>query len=54
MWLVMMKMPLPPRCSHIVQLANAREGEGFIAVSPEARKRFLGLIEHEQQPSLTY
>ena len=27
-------------CSHIVQLANAREGEGFIAVSPEARKRF--------------
>jgi FAD/FMN-containing dehydrogenase/Fe-S oxidoreductase len=27
-------------CSEIVHLANAREGEGFIAVSPEARKRF--------------
>ena len=27
-------------CSQIVQLANARDGEGFIAVSPEARKRF--------------
>ncbi len=27
-------------CSHIVHLANAREGEGFIAVSPEARRRF--------------
>lgn len=27
-------------CSEIVRLANAREGEGFIAVSPEARKRF--------------
>ncbi len=27
-------------CSHIVHLANARDGEGFIAVSPEARKRF--------------
>jgi FAD/FMN-containing dehydrogenase/Fe-S oxidoreductase len=27
-------------CSQIVQLANAREGEGFIAVSAEARKRF--------------
>lgn len=26
--------------SHIVKLANAREGEGFIAVSPEARKTF--------------
>jgi FAD/FMN-containing dehydrogenase/Fe-S oxidoreductase len=26
--------------SHIVRLANAREGEGFIAVSPEARHRF--------------
>ncbi len=27
-------------CSEIVKLANARDGEGFIAVSPEARKRF--------------
>ncbi|TDR80337.1 DUF3683 domain-containing protein [Paludibacterium purpuratum] len=27
-------------CSHVVKLANARCGEGFIAVSPEARKRF--------------
>ncbi|NOQ81033.1 MAG: DUF3683 domain-containing protein [Methylophaga sp.] len=27
-------------CSEIVHLANARDGEGFIAVSPEARKRF--------------
>ncbi|MDF1589007.1 MAG: DUF3683 domain-containing protein [Gammaproteobacteria bacterium] len=27
-------------CSHIVHLANARDGEGFIAVSAEARKRF--------------
>ncbi len=26
--------------SHIVRLANARDGEGFIAVSPEARKTF--------------
>ena len=26
--------------SHIVRLANARDGEGFIAVSPEARHRF--------------
>lgn len=26
--------------SHIVRLANARGGEGFIAVSPEARKKF--------------
>ena len=26
--------------SHIVKLANARDGEGFIAVSPEARKTF--------------
>ncbi len=26
--------------AHIVRLANARQGEGFIAVSPEARKRF--------------
>ena len=26
--------------SHIVRLANARSGEGFIAVSPEARKKF--------------
>lgn len=26
--------------SHIVKLANARSGEGFIAVSPEARKTF--------------
>jgi FAD/FMN-containing dehydrogenase/Fe-S oxidoreductase len=26
--------------SHIVKLANARGGEGFIAVSPEARKKF--------------
>lgn len=27
-------------CSQIVKLANARDGEGFIAVSAEARKRF--------------
>jgi FAD/FMN-containing dehydrogenase/Fe-S oxidoreductase len=27
-------------CSEVVRLANARDGEGFIAVSPEARKRF--------------
>jgi len=27
-------------CSEIVRLANARDGEGFIAVSAEARKRF--------------
>jgi len=26
--------------SHIVKLANARGGEGFVAVSPEARKKF--------------
>jgi FAD/FMN-containing dehydrogenase/NAD-dependent dihydropyrimidine dehydrogenase PreA subunit len=26
--------------SHVVRLANARDGEGFIAVSPESRKRF--------------
>ena len=26
--------------AHIVELANAREGEGFIAVTPEARKTF--------------
>lgn len=26
--------------SHVVRLANARDGEGFIAVSPEARRRF--------------
>ena len=26
--------------SHIVRLANARTGEGFIAVTPEARKKF--------------
>jgi FAD/FMN-containing dehydrogenase/Fe-S oxidoreductase len=26
--------------SHVVRLANARSGEGFIAVSPEARKTF--------------
>jgi FAD/FMN-containing dehydrogenase/Fe-S oxidoreductase len=26
--------------SHVVRIANAREGEGFIAVTPEARKRF--------------
>ncbi|TCO83323.1 FAD/FMN-containing dehydrogenase [Plasticicumulans lactativorans] len=26
--------------SHVVRLANARDGEGFIAASPEARKRF--------------
>ena len=26
--------------SHIVRLANARDGEGFVAVSPEARKKF--------------
>lgn len=27
-------------CSEVVRLANARDGEGFIAVSPEARSRF--------------
>jgi len=27
-------------CSEIIHLANARDGEGFIAVSPEARKHF--------------
>src|SRR5262249_61256947 len=26
--------------SHIVRIANARDGEGFIAVTPEQRKRF--------------
>ncbi len=26
--------------SHVVRLANARDAEGFVAVSPEARKRF--------------
>ena len=26
--------------SHVVQLANARNGEGFIAISPEARRQF--------------
>ncbi|MDN0075727.1 FAD/FMN-binding oxidoreductase [Crenobacter sp. SG2303] len=26
--------------SHVVRLANARSGEGFIAVTPEARKKF--------------
>ena len=26
--------------SHVVRIANARTGEGFIAVSPEARKKF--------------
>jgi FAD/FMN-containing dehydrogenase/Fe-S oxidoreductase len=26
--------------SHVVRLANARSGEGFIAVNPEARRRF--------------
>jgi FAD/FMN-containing dehydrogenase/Fe-S oxidoreductase len=26
--------------SHVVRLANARSGEGFIAISPEARKKF--------------
>ena len=26
--------------SHIIQLANARNGEGFVAVSPKARKQF--------------
>ncbi|TDY04277.1 DUF3683 domain-containing protein [Thiohalophilus thiocyanatoxydans] len=26
--------------SHVVSLANAREAEGFVAVSPEARRRF--------------
>jgi FAD/FMN-containing dehydrogenase/Fe-S oxidoreductase len=26
--------------SHVVRLANARSGEGFIAVSPEARRKF--------------
>jgi FAD/FMN-containing dehydrogenase/Fe-S oxidoreductase len=27
-------------CAQVVRLANAREGEGFVAVSPEARHRF--------------
>jgi FAD/FMN-containing dehydrogenase/Fe-S oxidoreductase len=27
-------------CSHVVTIANRRSGEGFIAVSPEARKNF--------------
>ncbi|QMT32216.1 DUF3683 domain-containing protein [Alysiella filiformis] len=27
-------------CKHIISLANARDGEGFIAVSPEQRKTF--------------
>ncbi|MCX4188348.1 FAD/FMN-binding oxidoreductase [Methylophaga sp. OBS4] len=27
-------------CSEVIRLANARDGEGFVAVSPEARKRF--------------
>lgn len=27
-------------CSEVVRLSNARDGEGFIAVSPEARARF--------------
>ncbi|MBV8648554.1 DUF3683 domain-containing protein [Paludibacterium sp.] len=31
---------LAEACSHVVRLANARNGEGFVAVSPEARKRF--------------
>jgi FAD/FMN-containing dehydrogenase/Fe-S oxidoreductase len=31
---------LAETCSHVVRLANARNGEGFIAVNPEARKRF--------------
>ncbi|BEV72407.1 MULTISPECIES: DUF3683 domain-containing protein [unclassified Paludibacterium] len=31
---------LAETCSHVVKLANARCGEGFIAASPEARKRF--------------
>jgi len=31
---------LAETCSHVVKLANARCGEGFIAVSPDARKRF--------------
>jgi FAD/FMN-containing dehydrogenase/Fe-S oxidoreductase len=26
--------------SHVVRIANARDGEGFVAASPEARKRF--------------
>src|SRR5690349_5770774 len=26
--------------SHVVRIANARDGEGFIAVTPEQRKRF--------------
>ncbi|MGB9150696.1 MAG: FAD-linked oxidase C-terminal domain-containing protein, partial [Burkholderiales bacterium] len=26
--------------SHVVRIANARDGEGFVAVSPEARKKF--------------
>jgi FAD/FMN-containing dehydrogenase/Fe-S oxidoreductase len=26
--------------SHVVRIANAREGEGFVAATPEARKRF--------------
>ena len=26
--------------SHVVRIANARDGEGFVAVTPEARKRF--------------
>jgi len=26
--------------SHVVRIANARDGEGFVAVSPEQRKRF--------------
>jgi len=26
--------------SHVVRLANARSGEGFIAVNPEARRKF--------------
>jgi FAD/FMN-containing dehydrogenase/Fe-S oxidoreductase len=31
---------LSAACSEVVRLANARDGEGFIATSPEARKRF--------------
>ena len=31
---------LAEACSHVVKLANARQGEGFVAVTPEARKRF--------------
>jgi FAD/FMN-containing dehydrogenase/Fe-S oxidoreductase len=27
-------------CSEVVRLANSRSGEGFVAVSPEARKKF--------------